>query len=212
MYIGVAGNIGSGKTTLTQLLNSEFGWKPQYESVEDNPYLEDFYSDMQRWAFNLQVYFLTKRFQTVQQIRWSKETVVQDRTIYEDAYIFADNLFQMQLINTRDFTAYMELFKVMDSFLTRPDLLIYLRASVSTLLSQIKHRNRSFEAGIRAEYLQQLNDKYEAWIDKYEGELLVIDVDDLDFANNDEDRKRTLDVIQRAIKHITDNKVINGRI
>jgi len=199
MYIGIAGNIGSGKTTLTQMLTEAFGWRAQYEMADDNPYLEDFYSDMKRWSFNLQVYFLTKRFQTIQQIRWSVDTVVQDRTIYEDAYIFADNLYRMQLISPRDYNSYMELFKVMNSFLTPPDLLIYLRASVDTLMQQIRMRNRPYEMGIRPNYLQQLNERYEAWIDNYKGELLIIDVDDTDMVGSDADKRKILDVISRSI-------------
>jgi len=199
MYIGIAGNIGSGKTTLTQMLTEAFGWRAQYEMADDNPYLEDFYSDMKRWSFNLQVYFLTKRFQTIQQIRWSVDTVVQDRTIYEDAYIFADNLYRMQLISPRDYNSYMELFKVMNSFLTPPDLLIYLRASVDTLMQQIRMRNRPYEMGISPNYLQQLNERYEAWIDNYKGELLIIDVDDTDMVGSDADKRKILDVISRSI-------------
>lgn len=199
MYIGIAGNIGSGKTTLTQMLTEAFGWRSQYEMVDDNPYLEDFYSDMKRWSFNLQVYFLTKRFQTIQQIRWSADTVVQDRTIYEDAYIFADNLYRMQLISPRDYNSYMELFKVMNLFLTPPDLLIYLRASVDTLMQQIRMRNRPYEMGISPNYLQQLNERYEAWIDNYKGELLIIDVDDTDMVGSDADKRKILDVISRSI-------------
>lgn len=199
MYIGIAGNIGSGKTTLTQMLTEAFGWRAQYEMADDNPYLEDFYSDMKRWSFNLQVYFLTKRFQTIQQIRWSADTVVQDRTIYEDVYIFADNLYRMQLISPRDYNSYMELFKVMNSFLTPPDLLIYLRASVDTLMQQIRMRNRPYEMGISPNYLQQLNERYEAWIDNYKGELLIIDVDDTDMVGSDADKRKILDVISRSI-------------
>lgn len=201
MYIGIAGNIGSGKTTLTQMLTEAFGWKAQYELADDNPYLEDFYADMQRWSFNLQVYFLTKRFQTIQQIRWSTETVVQDRTIYEDAYIFADNLHRMRLISDRDYNSYMELFKTMDSFLTPPDLLIYLRASVDALMHQIKLRNRSYEIGISPQYLQQLNERYEAWIENYQGELLVIDVDATDIVGSNSDQRTILDIISRAINN-----------
>lgn len=200
MYIGIAGNIGSGKTTLTHLLTDSFGWKAQYEMTDDNPYLADFYGDMQRWAFNLQVYFLTKRFQMVQRIRWAQETVVQDRTIYEDAFIFAENLYHMGLMNVRDYTAYMDLFKLMNSFITPPDLLIYLRASVQTLMNQIKKRNRTYETGIRREYLQQLNDRYEEWVEDYKGELLVIDVDDIDFVNSEEDRTKILDYIDKTLK------------
>lgn len=200
MYIGIAGNIGSGKTTLTHLLTDSFGWKAQYEMTDDNPYLADFYGDMQRWAFNLQVYFLTKRFQMVQRIRWAQETVVQDRTIYEDAYIFAENLYHMGLMNVRDYEAYMDLFQLMNTFITPPDLLIYLRASVGTLMKQIKQRNRTYETGIRREYLEQLNDRYEEWVENYKGELLIIDVDDIDFVSSEDDRQKILDYIDRTLK------------
>lgn len=200
MYIGIAGNIGSGKTTLAQKITEAFGWQAQYEQADDNPYLVDFYADMKRWAFNLQVYFLTKRFQSIQRIRWSKDIVVQDRTIYEDAYIFADNLYHMGLINERDYKSYMELFEVMNSFMTPPDLLIYLRASVPTLMRQIKIRNRAYELGIRPEYLQQLNDRYESWIEKYQGEMIIIDADSVDFIESEEDLQKTLGVIERAIR------------
>lgn len=200
MYIGIAGNIGSGKTTLAQKLTEAFGWKAQYEMADDNPYLVDFYADMKRWAFNLQVYFLNKRFQSVQRIRWSDEIVVQDRTIYEDAYIFADNLFHMGLINERDYKSYKELFEIMNSFLTPPDLLIYLRASVPTLMRQIKMRNRTYELGIRPDYLQQLNDRYEAWIESYQGEMIVIDADSVDFLGSDDDLQKTLSIVERSIR------------
>ncbi|MCQ2227739.1 MAG: deoxynucleoside kinase [Bacteroidales bacterium] len=210
MYIGIAGNIGCGKTTLTQILTETFGWKAHYETAETNPFLADFYADMRRWAFNLQVYFLTQRFQSIQRIRWSGETVVQDRTIYEDAFIFADNLYHMNLIDERDYNAYMELFKIMNSFLTPPDLLIYIRATVPTLMKQIRMRNRSYETGISPDYLRQLNERYESWIENYKGELLVIDVDGLDFANCEADRRKTLDIIARTIKTNADKKKDNN--
>jgi len=206
MYIGIAGNIGSGKTTLAQKITEAFGWKAQYETVEDNPYLVDFYADMKRWAFNLQVYFLTKRFQTIQRIRWSNEIVVQDRTIYEDAYIFANNLYHMDLINERDYKSYMELFEIMNSFLTPPDLLIYLRASVPTLMRQIKIRNRAYELGIRPEYLQQLNDRYESWIESYKGEMIIIDADNVDFIESEDDLNKTLSAIERHFNHKTNKQ------
>ncbi|PKP54074.1 MAG: deoxynucleoside kinase [Bacteroidetes bacterium HGW-Bacteroidetes-1] len=182
MHIAISGNIGSGKTTLTRLLSKHFGWTPHYEDVENNPYLHSFYEDMQRWSFNLQVYFLNSRFRQVIEIRNSGKTVVQDRTIYEDAYIFAPNLHSMNLMSTRDFDNYSSLFELMSKFIQPPDLLIYLRASVPTLVSQIQKRGREYEASIRIDYLKHLSERYEAWIDKYEiGKLLVVEVDDLDF-------------------------------
>ncbi|MBP5366563.1 MAG: deoxynucleoside kinase [Bacteroidales bacterium] len=202
MFIGIAGNIGSGKTTLTKLLTDSFGWKAHYESVDNNPYLADFYNDMQRWSFNLQVYFLTQRFQSIQRLHWTQETVVQDRTIYEDAYIFAQNLFHMGLLDERDHTAYIELFKIMNSFITPPDLLIYLRASVPTLIKLIQKRNREYELSISSEYLMQLNQRYDDWIDSYKGELLIIDVDDLNIVDNSEDTAKVLDIIKRAVENL----------
>jgi deoxyadenosine/deoxycytidine kinase len=183
MHVAIAGNIGSGKTTLTRLLAKHFGWKPQYEDVENNPYLHSFYEDMQRWSFNLQVYFLNSRFRQVVEIRKSGKNVVQDRTIYEDAYIFAPNLHSMNLMSTRDFENYASLFELMSSFLQPPDLLIYLRASVSTLVEQIQKRGREYEESIRLDYLKLLNERYETWIEKYKlGKLLIINVDNTDFA------------------------------
>lgn len=182
MHIAIAGNIGSGKTTLTRLLAKHFGWKPQYEDVENNPYLHSFYEDMQRWSFNLQVYFLNSRFRQVVEIRQSGKNVIQDRTIYEDAYIFAPNLHTMNLMSTRDFENYSSLFELMSSFLQPPDLMIYLRASVSTLVEQIQKRGREYEESIRLDYLKLLNSRYEAWIEKYAlGKLLIINVDNTDF-------------------------------
>ncbi|MBK9291337.1 MAG: deoxynucleoside kinase [Bacteroidetes bacterium] len=181
MHIAIAGNIGSGKTTLTRLLAKHFGWTPHYEDVENNPYLHSFYEDMQRWSFNLQVYFLNSRFRQVIEIRNSGKTVVQDRTIYEDAHIFAPNLHAMNLMSTRDFENYSSLFELMSKFIQPPDLLIYLRASVSTLVSQIQKRGREYEASIRLDYLKHLNDRYEAWIGGYTlGKLLIVDVDHID--------------------------------
>ncbi len=182
MHIAIAGNIGSGKTTLTSLLAKHFGWLPHYEDVENNPYLHSFYEDMQRWSFNLQVYFLNSRFRQVIDIRNSGETVVQDRTIYEDAYIFAPNLHSMNLMSTRDFENYSSLFELMSNFIKAPDLLIYLRAGVPTLVKQIQKRGREYEASIRLDYLKHLNERYEAWIQKYNrGKLLIVEVDDIDF-------------------------------
>lgn len=184
MHIAVAGNIGSGKTTLTRLLSKHFGWKPHYEEVDNNPYLESFYEDMKRWSFNLQVYFLNSRFRQVLDIRNSGQDIIQDRTIYEDAYIFAANLYDMGLMETRDYENYRSLFELMSSFLEAPDLLIYLRASVPTLVRQIQKRNRDYEQSIRLDYLNALNRRYEEWISKYsKGKLLVIESDNIEIEN-----------------------------
>ncbi len=184
MHIAVAGNIGSGKTTLTRLLSKHFGWKPHYEEVDNNPYLESFYEDMKRWSFNLQVYFLNSRFRQVLDIRNSGQDIIQDRTIYEDAYIFAANLYDMGLMETRDYENYRSLFELMSSFLEAPDLLIYLRASVPTLVRQIQKRNRDYEQSIRLDYLNALNRRYEDWISKYsKGKLLVIESDKIEIEN-----------------------------
>ncbi|MCI7376941.1 MAG: deoxynucleoside kinase [Bacteroidales bacterium] len=184
MHIAVAGNIGSGKTTLTRLLSKHFGWKPHYEEVDNNPYLESFYEDMKRWSFNLQVYFLNSRFRQVLDIRNSGQDIIQDRTIYEDAYIFAANLYDMGLMETRDYENYRSLFELMSSFLEAPDLLIYLRASVPTLVRQIQKRNRDYEQSIRLDYLNALNRRYEDWISKYsKGKLLVIESDSIEIEN-----------------------------
>ncbi len=181
MHIAISGNIGSGKTTLTRLLSKHFGWTPHFEDVENNPYLHSFYEDMQRWSFNLQVYFLNSRFRQVIEIRKSGKTIVQDRTIYEDAYIFAPNLHSMNLMSSRDFENYSSLFELMSNFIQPPDLLIYLRASVPTLVSQIQKRGRDYEASIRLDYLKHLNERYEAWIAKYTiGKLLIVEVDEID--------------------------------
>jgi len=183
MHIAIAGNIGSGKTTLTKVLSKHYGWKAHYEDVEHNPYLQSFYDDMQRWSFNLQVYFLNSRFRQVVEIRRGKKKVIQDRSIYEDAYIFAPNLHDMNLMSTRDFENYSSLFELMSSFIQPPDLLIYLRASVSTLVEQIQKRGREYEESIRLDYLKLLNERYEAWISKYkQGKLLIVNVDELDLS------------------------------
>ncbi len=164
MHIAIAGNIGSGKTSLTSLLANHYNWEPHYEEVDDNPYLADFYEDMQRWSFNLQVFFLNSRFSTVNEIRKSGRTVIQDRTIYEDAYIFAPNLYDMGLMSKRDFDNYASLFELMSSLIQAPDLLIYLRASVPKLVEQIQVRGRDYENNIRLDYLKRLNERYEAWV------------------------------------------------
>ncbi|RLD57330.1 MAG: deoxynucleoside kinase [Bacteroidetes bacterium] len=188
MHIAIAGNIGSGKTTLTRLLSKHFKWEPHYEDVDTNPYLNSFYEDMQRWSFNLQIYFLNSRFRQVVEIRKSGKTVIQDRTIYEDAYIFAPNLHSMNLMTTRDFENYYSLFELMSSFIQPPDLLIYLRASVPTLVNQIQKRGRDYEESIRLDYLKKLNERYETWIEGYKhGKLLIVDSDNIDIQDNPED-------------------------
>jgi deoxyadenosine/deoxycytidine kinase len=188
MHIAVAGNIGSGKTTLTTLLAKSYKWEAQYEDADDNPYLNDFYDDMQRWSFNLQIYFLNNRFKRIAQIRKGNKTVIQDRTIYEDAYIFAPNLHAMGLMTTRDFSTYISLFDSINSFLSPPDLLIYLRGSVPSLVNQIQKRGRDYENTIRIDYLKRLNERYEAWISTYDmGKLLIIDIDNVNFADQPED-------------------------
>ena len=187
MHVAVAGNIGSGKTTLTSLLAKHYNWTAHYEDADDNPYLNDFYEDMQRWSFNLQIYFLNNRFSQVNLIHQSGKKVIQDRTIYEDAYIFAPNLHSMGLMTTRDFENYFTLFNLMASFIAPPDLLIYLRASVPTLVSQIQKRGREYENSIRLDYLKRLNERYEAWISNYSiGKLMVVDVDENKFNENPE--------------------------
>ena len=188
MHIAIAGNIGSGKTTLTSLLAKHYKWDAQFEDVDDNPYLNDFYKDMQRWSFNLQIYFLKSRFGQIQKIHSEKKDVIQDRTIYEDAYIFAPNLHSMGLMSTRDYENYLSLFNLMDSFIPSPNLLIYLRSSVSKLVEQIQKRGRDYENSIRIDYLTRLNERYEAWISNYKkGNLLIIDVETKNFEKNKED-------------------------
>ena len=200
MHIAIAGNIGSGKTTLTTLLSKHYGWEPQFEDVDDNPYLNDFYKDMQRWSFNLQIYFLNSRFGQVQEIHKGDKDVIQDRTMYEDAHIFAPNLHAMGLMSTRDFENYQSLFKLMNNFIPAPNLLIYLRSSVSNLVEQIQKRGRDYENSIRIDYLSRLNERYEAWISSYDrGHLLIIDVDDLDFQQNREDLGTIIDKIDAEI-------------
>ncbi|GAP42424.1 Deoxyadenosine/deoxycytidine kinase [bioreactor metagenome] len=200
MHIAIAGNIGSGKTTLCGLLAKHFGWQAHFEDVETNPYLPSFYEDMQRWSFNLQVYFLNSRFRQIIEIRNSGKTVVQDRTIYEDAYIFAPNLHSMNLMTTRDFQNYSSLFELMSTFVKPPDLLIYLKASVPTLVSQIQKRGRDYENSIRLDYLKSLNDRYEAWIGGYKlGKLLIVEVDNLNFSEKPEDLAVVIDKINAEI-------------
>ena len=187
MHIAIAGNIGSGKTTLTKMLAAHYGWTPKFESVDFNPYLADFYEDMERWSFNLQIYFLNKRFQDVVEISKHKEVIIQDRTIYEDARIFAPNLHAMGLMSTRDFENYSDLFDLMMSLVNPPDLLIYLRSSIPNLIAQIQKRGRDYERSIRIDYITGLNQRYEDWIKDYKSRLLIIDVDNIKFENKPED-------------------------
>ena len=199
MHIAIAGNIGSGKTTLTRLLAKHFGWTPHFEEVDHNPYLDSFYEDMQRWSFNIQIFFLNSRFRQVIEIRNSGKDVIQDRTIYEDAMIFAPNLYSMGLMESRDFENYRSLFDLMAKFLQAPDLLIYLRASVPTLMRQIAKRNRDYEQSIRLDYLSNLNERYEEWINGYkEGKLLIIDMDQLEL-EKPEDLGVIIDKIEASL-------------
>tara|TARA_B100000795_G_scaffold12612_1_gene8654 strand:- start:12879 stop:13514 length:636 start_codon:yes stop_codon:yes gene_type:complete len=200
MHIAVAGNIGSGKTTLTTLLSKHYKWDAHFEDVDDNPYLNDFYSDMQRWSFNLQIYYLNSRFAQIQEIKESGKYVIQDRTIYEDAFIFAPNLHAMGLMTTRDFENYFSLFNLMETFIAPPDLLIYLRASVPTLVSQIQARGREYEEQIRLDYLKRLNERYEAWISTYnKGRVIVVNVDDNNFKEDKEDLGKIISMIDAEL-------------
>lgn len=200
MHIAVAGNIGSGKTTLTTLLAKHYKWEALYEDVDDNPYLNDFYEDMHRWSFNLQVYFLNSRFSQILEIRKSPKTVIQDRTIYEDAHIFAPNLHSMGLMSSRDFESYFTLFNLMSSLVQPPDLLIYLQASVPKLVEQIQKRGREYEASIRLDYLKSLNDRYEAWISSYHlSKVLIVDIENNDFTNNPQDLSKVIDQIDAEL-------------
>ncbi len=199
MHVAIAGNIGSGKTTLTKMLAAHYGWTPKFESVDFNPYLADFYNDMERWSFNLQIYFLNRRFKDVVDIAKADEVIVQDRTIYEDARIFAPNLHDMGLMSTRDFENYSDLFDLMMSLVGVPDLLIYLRSSVPALISKIQKRGRDYEKSIRIDYLTGLNDKYEKWIGDYKGNLLIIDADSIDFGNEPADFEKVTDMIDARL-------------
>lgn len=200
MHVAIAGNIGSGKTTLTRLLAKHYRWKAHYEDVEDNPYLDDFYNEMERWSFNLQIYFLNSRFRQILEIRESGKKVIQDRTIYEDAFIFAPNLHAMGLMTNRDYENYKALFDLMESVTEGPDLLIYLRSSIPNLVNQIHKRGREYENSISIDYLSRLNERYEAWIHGYDkGSLLIIDVDDLDFVDNPEDLGEIINKIDAEI-------------
>ncbi len=200
MHIAIAGNIGAGKTTLTSLLAKHYKWEPHFESVAENPYLDDFYGSMERWSFNLQIYFLNSRFRQILEIRESGKNIIQDRTIYEDANIFAPNLHAMGLMTNRDFSNYETLFELMERLVSPPDLLIYLRASIPTLVGQIHKRGRDFENSISIDYLSRLNERYEAWITTYKkGKLLIIDIDHLNIVDNQEDLGSIIDRIDAQI-------------
>ena len=199
MHIAVAGNIGSGKTTLTKMLAAHYGWTPKFESVDYNPYLADYYEDMERWSFNLQIYFLNKRFKDVVEISNTDDIIIQDRTIYEDARIFAPNLHAMGLMSSRDFENYTDLFDLMMSMVNPPDLLIYLKSSIPNLVAQIQKRGREYEKGIRIDYLTGLNERYDEWIAGYKGNLLVIDADNVKFANRPEDFEKITDMIDAKL-------------
>jgi deoxyadenosine/deoxycytidine kinase len=198
-YIAIAGNIGAGKSSLTELLGKNFGWKTYFESVDDNPYLSDFYEDMRRWSFNLQIYFLSSRFQHQKKLMELNQSLIQDRTIYEDVEIFAKNLHEMGLMSDRDYKNYCALFDEMVQYLQAPNLLIYLRAEVPTLVRQIQQRGREYENTIRIEYLERLNRLYEDWIDRYDQEKLIIDTDNLDFVNNKDDLGKVLGLIEQRL-------------
>ncbi|HMR88034.1 MAG TPA: deoxynucleoside kinase [Saprospiraceae bacterium] len=199
-HIAIAGNIGAGKTTLTELLSKHYGWEVQYEDTSTNPYLSDFYEDMHRWSFNLQIYFLNSRYQQILDIRKGLHTVIQDRTIYEDAHIFAPNLHDMSLMSTRDFENYYELFRIMSSQVEPPDLLIYLKSSIPKLVQHIHTRGRDYEGNMSLDYLKKLNERYESWIDTYkEGKLLVINNDNIDFKNNPEDLGLVIEMVDAEI-------------
>lgn len=200
MHIAIAGNIGSGKTTLTRLLAKNYAWKPKYEDVEVNPYLSDFYNDMQRWSFNLQIFFLNRRFQDIVEIVKSGENIIQDRTIYEDARIFAPNLHSMGLMSSRDFENYSALFNLMLSLVKPPELIIYLKSSIPNLVNQIQKRGREYESSIRLDYLKGLNERYDKWFDSYnDGKKLIVDVDLLKFEDNPKDLSVVIDNINAQL-------------
>jgi len=200
MHIAIAGNIGAGKTSLTRLLSKHFRWEAHFEDVDDNPYLDDFYHSMERWSFNLQIYFLNSRFRQILEIRKSGKKTIQDRTIYEDAFIFAPNLHAMGLMSNRDYTNYKLLFDLMEDLVGPPDLLIYLRSSIPNLVDQIHKRGREYENSISIDYLSRLNERYEAWVTTYDkGKLLIIDVDEIDFVNSPEDLGNIINRIDAEI-------------
>lgn len=199
MHIAIAGNIGSGKTTLTKMLAQRYGWTPRFEPVDNNPYLDDFYKDMNRWAFNLQIYFLNKRFKEVVEIANSPETIIQDRTIFEDARIFAPNLHDQGYMSDRDFQNYSDLFDLMMSLVKLSQLMIYIRSSIPTLVKHIEKRGRSFEKSIRIDYLTGLQERYENWIKSYKGELIIIDGDKISFEDTPEDFRKVTDMIDASL-------------
>ncbi|MCX2679464.1 deoxynucleoside kinase [Galbibacter sp. EGI 63066] len=200
MHVAIAGNIGAGKTTLTRLLSKHYKWEAHFEDVVDNPYLDDFYTKMERWSFNLQVYFLNSRFRQILEIRESGKKIIQDRTIYEDAYIFAPNLHSMGLMTNRDFNNYSSLFELMESLVQSPDLIIYLRSSIPNLVNQIHKRGREYENSISIDYLSRLNERYEAFIHGYDkGKLLIVDVDKYNFVDNPEDLGEIINMIDAEI-------------
>lgn len=199
-HIAVAGNIGAGKTTLTRALAKHFNWSPHFEDVENNPYLNDFYNDMPRWSFNLQIFFLNSRIRQLVEIQKGDQVVIQDRTIYEDAYIFAPNLHEMGLMAKRDFENYKNFFQTLKGMVNPPDLLIYLKASVPTLVGQIQKRGREYEENIRLDYLKRLNEFYNKWLDNYtDGRLLVIDIDKTNYADNKEDLAKVINMIEAEV-------------
>ena len=203
MHIAIAGNIGAGKTSLAELIAKHYNWEAHYEDVIDNQYLDDFYTHMERWSFNLQVYFLKSRFQQLLAFQNNKKTIVQDRTIYEDAFIFAPNLNAMGLMNQRDFKNYRELFDLMESLIEGPDLLIYLRSSIPNLVNKIHKRGREYENSISIDYLSRLNERYEAWISTYDkNKMVIIDVDDLDFVENKDDLETVIALIDRGLAKV----------
>lgn len=199
MHIAIAGNIGSGKTTLTKLLAARYGWTPRFEPVDNNPYLEDFYHDMNRWSFNLQVYFLNKRFKEVVEISKSTDTIIQDRTIYEDACIFAPNLHDQGYMSDRDFKNYTDLFNLMMSLVKKPQLMIYIRSSIPTLVKHIEKRGRDYEKSIRIDYLTGLQKRYDDWLSTYDGELITIDGDKIKFEDSKEDFRKITDMIDASL-------------
>ena len=199
MHIAIAGNIGCGKTTLTKMLAKRYGWNPRFEPVDNNPYLADYYADMPRWSFNLQIYFLAKRFKEVVEISQSEEDIIQDRTIFEDARIFAPNLHDMGMMSDRDFHNYSDLFDTMISLVKLPDLMIYIRSSIPNLVEQIQKRGRDYEQSMRMDFLQGLNNKYEAWIKDYKGKLIIIEGDKCKFEQNPEDFKSITDQIDARL-------------
>ena len=199
MYLAIAGNIGAGKTTLTTLLSKHYNFEPHYEDVEDNPYISDFYEDMQRWSFNLQIYFLNSRYNTILQLQKQKKNIIQDRTIYEDAYIFAPNLHSMGLMSTRDFETYQRIFESLNHTIKPPDLLVYLRAGIPSLVNNIQKRGREYEDSIRLDYLKRLNERYEGWISNYKPRHLIIEVDELNFAEKYEDVGLVIEKIHTEI-------------